>query len=60
MTDARTLADVVAVTLLDAVSEGLLSAGGAADLARRIADGAASHGVSSDALLDLTALGSRR
>jgi hypothetical protein len=58
--DARTLSDVVARRLLDAVGEGSLAAGAVSDLARRICDQATVAGVNADDLLELAAPGSRR
>lgn len=47
---ARLVADATVAVLLDAVTEGSLAAGVAADLARRIADGAAYRGADLDDL----------
>ncbi len=60
MSDARIVSDATAELLLEAVSEGSLGAGAAADLARRISDKALAGGVDLDELLELANLGSRR
>jgi hypothetical protein len=60
VTPARILADAAARTLLGAITEGVIAAGVAADLARRIAGDAAERGVPPDDLLEISSLGARR